>query len=172
MNNVFLIGMPGCGKSTVADVYDWKCHEQAYDTDGIIESRHGKISEIFSEYGEEYFRDLETEVLKELNAIEYDCFISVGGGCVLREENVRIMKSDGNRVVYLRTELSTLEQRLKDDTSRPLLQGNLRKRLNKLYAERAAIYESVADIVVDTDGLTAEQVFEKICKNLNQVNKK
>lgn len=168
MNNVFLIGMPGCGKSTVAKVYDWKCHEQVYDTDGIIESKHGKISEIFSEYGEEYFRDLETEVLKWLNDIEYDCFISVGGGCVLREENVRIMKSDGNKVVYLRTKLPTLEQRLKNDTSRPLLQGNLHERLEKLYAERSAIYENVADIIVDTDGLTAEQVFDKICKILNQ----
>ncbi len=168
MNNVFLIGMPGCGKSTVAQVYDWKCHEQVYDTDCIIESRYGDITKIFDTRGEKYFRDLETEVLKWVNGVESGCFISVGGGCVLREENVRIMKSDGNKVVYLRTELSTLEQRLKNDTSRPLLQGNLHERLQKLYAERAAIYEGVADIIVDTDGLTAEQVFDKICKILNQ----
>lgn len=162
MNNVFLIGMPGCGKTTVAAVFDWKCHEQTYDTDGIIEREHGKISEIFSEYGEEYFRDLETEVLKRVDSVEFDCFVSVGGGCVLREENVRIMKSDGNRIVYLRTKLSTLEERLKNDNSRPLLQGDLHERLSKLYSERTPIYESVADVIVDTDGLTAEETFEKI----------
>ncbi len=168
MNNVFLIGMPGCGKSTVARVYDRKCHEQTYDTDAIIASRYGDITKIFATRGEKYFRDLETEVLKWVNDTENDCFISVGGGCVLREENVRIMKSDGNRVIYLRTQLPTLERRLKNDTSRPLLQGNLHERLQKLYAERAAIYESVADIIVDTEGLTAEQVFDKICKILNE----
>lgn len=162
MNNVILIGMPGCGKSTVAEVFDWKCHEQVYDTDGIIESKHGKISEIFSEYGEKYFRDLETETLKRVCA-EHGCFISVGGGCVLREENVRIMKSDGNKVVYLRTTLKTLEERLKNDNTRPLLQGDAKKNLKKLYGERAQIYERVADITVDTDGLTAEQIFDKIC---------
>jgi len=169
MNNVFLIGMPGCGKSTVAAVFDWKCNEQTYDTDGIIESRHGDITKIFAEHGEEYFRNLETEVLKEIDSVEFDCWVSVGGGCILRDENVRIMKSDGNKVVYLRTKLSTLEERLKNDTSRPLLHGNLHERLRKLYAGRAAIYESVADIIVDTDGLTAEEVFDKICKILKDL---
>jgi len=172
MNNVFLIGMPGCGKTTVAAVFEQKCNEQTYDTDGIIESRHGKISQIFSEYGEDYFRELETEVLKWVDSVEFDCFVSVGGGCVLRDENVRVMKSDGNKIVYLRTKLSTLEERLKNDTSRPLLQGGLKERLKKLYSERSHIYEGVADIIVDTDGLTAEEVFEKICDALNELREK
>lgn len=162
MNNVFLVGMPGSGKSTVAEVYGWKYHEQIYDTDAIIVSCFGEISRIFKERGEQYFRILETEVLKELNAVERDCFISVGGGCVLREENVRIMKSGGNKIVYLRAKLSTLEERLKNDTSRPLLEGDIKGRLEKLFSERSAIYESVADIVADTDGLTPEEIFENI----------
>jgi shikimate kinase len=169
MNNRFLIGMPGCGKSTVAAVFDWKYDEQVYDTDDCIVSKHGEISKIFEEYGEEYFREIETEVIKQLNDIEYDCFISVGGGAVLREENVRIMKSDGNKIIYLRTKLSTLEERLKNDTTRPLLKGDLKKRLNKLFAERSAIYEGVADIIVDTDGLTPEQIFENISTELRGI---
>lgn len=162
MNNVFLIGMPGCGKSTVAEVFDRKYHEQVYDTDACIVSEHGEISKIFEEYGEDYFRNLETEIIKRLNDIEYDCFISVGGGAVLREENVRIMKSDGNKIIYLRTKLSTLEERLKNDTTRPLLMGDLKKRLKKLYAERSAIYESVADVTVNTDGRTPEEILKDI----------
>ncbi len=172
MNNVFLIGMPGCGKTTVAEVFERKCTEQIYDTDCIIESRHGKISEIFSEYGEEYFRNIETEALKWVDSVGSDCFVSVGGGCVVRDENVRIMKSGGNKVAYLRTKLSTLEERLKNDTSRPLLQGDLKERLKKLYSERSHIYESVADVIVDTDGLTAEETFEKICCALNGLGEK
>lgn len=163
MNNVFLIGMPGCGKSTVAAV-----HEQVYDTDAYIVSKYGEISKIFEEYGEEYFREIEAEALKHIDEIEYDCFISVGGGAVLRAENVEIMKSGGNKIVYLRTKISTLEERLKNDTSRPLLKGNLKERLNKLFAERSAIYEGVADIIVDTDGLTPEQIFENIITKLRE----
>lgn len=166
MNNRFLIGMPGCGKSTVAAVFDWKYNEQVYDTDAVIVSRYGEISKIFEDYGEEYFRNIETEVLRNLNDIEYDCFISVGGGVVLREENVKIMKSGGNKIVYLRTKLPTLEERLKKDTTRPLLKGDLKERLNKLFTERSAIYEGVADIIVDTDGLTPEEIFENILTEL------
>ncbi|MDE7330568.1 MAG: shikimate kinase [Clostridia bacterium] len=161
MNNVILIGMPGCGKSTVAQVYGRKYAEMTRDTDEVIVKEYGEISKIFAEHGEEYFRNIETEVLKHVCA-EKDCFISVGGGCVLREENVRIMKTDGNKVVYLRTKLSTLEARLQADTSRPLLQGDLKERLNRLYTERKEIYERVADITVDTDGLTPEEIFENI----------
>lgn len=161
MNNVILIGMPGCGKSTVAAVYWRKYAEQTWDTDEVIVRLYGDISEIFAEHGEEYFRNIETEVLRRVCA-DKDCFISVGGGCVLRKENVRIMKSDGNKVVYLRTQLATLEERLKTDASRPLLQGDLGGRLKKLFAERSAIYEDAADIIVDTDGLSAEQIFENI----------
>lgn len=161
MNNVILVGMPGCGKTTVAEVYWRKYAGQTWDTDEEIVREYGEISKIFAEHGEKYFRDIETETLKRVCAGS-DCFISVGGGCVLREENVRIMKSGGNKIVYLRTGLSTLEERLKNDTSRPLLQGGLSERLRKLYDGRAAIYESVADVTVDTDGLTPEEIFENI----------
>jgi len=165
MNNVILIGMPGSGKSTVAEVYRQKYSELVFDTDEIIEREHGEINKIFAEHGEQYFRDLETQTLKRVCA-EQDCFISVGGGCVLREENVRIMKSDGNKIVYLRTKLSTLVERLKNDTSRPLLKGDTEVRLKKLFNERSAIYERVADITVDTDGLTPEQIFDNILTKL------
>lgn len=165
MNNVILIGMPGCGKSTVAQVFAREKGCRVYDTDAQITAAHGEISKIFEKFGEQYFRDLETQILKNVCA-ENDCIISVGGGCILRQENVSVMKSDGNKVVYLKTQLSTLEKRLKNDNTRPLLKGNTAERLKKLFSERAHIYESVADVTIDTDELTAEEVFEKICFSL------
>ncbi len=169
MNNVILIGMPGCGKSTVAHVAEQIHGYNVFDTDAIIVSMYGEISKIFDDFGERYFRDIENEVLKNLNGLESNSFISVGGGCVLRQENVTIMKSNGNKVVYLRTKISTLEERLQNDNTRPLLQGNTAERLQKLFSERSKIYESVADVIVDTDGLSPKEIFEKIDFSLNEI---
>ena len=159
--NTFLIGMPGSGKSTVLRLYVEKHGGRAYDTDAAIESRHGSITEIFSNYGEERFRELETAVISEICGYGGDAFVSTGGGAVMREENVRLFKSAG-RVVYLRAKIDTLLKRLQGDTSRPLLQGNLAQRLTELYNARRAVYESVADIIIDTDGLTPDGVLRKI----------
>ena len=156
MNNIILIGMPACGKTTVASVYG----KNVYDTDAYIESAHGNISDIFANHGEEYFRKLETEAIKNICTND-ECIISTGGGAVLREENVRLFKQSG-KIVYLRTKIETLLKRLEGDASRPLLMGDRRERLTKLYNERTPIYERVADIIIDTDGLTPEEVLDKI----------
>ncbi len=163
----FLIGMPGCGKTTVIELYESLCHEQIYDTDAFITSRHGDISTIFSDYGEEYFRELETEVIREICNYGDDAFVSTGGGAVLREENVRLFKENGD-VVYLRTGLETLLKRLEGDASRPLLSGDRKERLTKLYEERTPIYERVADLIIDTDGLTPEEVLKKITDEMKR----
>lgn len=159
--STFLIGMPGSGKTTVINLYESICNEQIYDTDAFITSRHGDIGEIFSEYGEEYFRELETEAIREICSYGDDAFVSTGGGAVLREENVRLFKEYGD-IVYLRAKLETLLKRLESDASRPLLSGDRKERLTKLYEERARIYERVADFIVDTDGLTPREVLQKI----------
>lgn len=166
--NTFLIGMPGSGKTTVINLYKSIYGEQVYDTDCFIENRHGKIDKIFTEYGEEYFRKLETEVIREICSYGDDAFVSTGGGAVLREENVRLFKSYG-RIVYLRTGIDNLLKRLDGDNSRPLLSGDRKERLTKLYEERAQIYERAADIIIDTDCLTPNEVLEKIFVKLNEI---
>lgn len=165
MSNVFLIGMPGCGKSSVADVFAEFYGEQSFDLDAVIQNEYGDISRIFAERGEEYFRGLETQTLKRL--CEYnDCFIATGGGCAMRAENVEIMKANGV-IVYLRAREQTLLNRLKGDTTRPLLFGDNGDKLKKMYRERTPVYERIADIIVDTDSDEPEEIIKDIFKEVD-----
>ena len=165
MRNVIFIGMPGCGKTTVINLCKEKYGKSVWDTDEYIVNLHGNISDIFSRHGEEYFRGLETDAVREICKKD-DCFISTGGGCVMRKENVKLFKDSG-KIIYLKASKQTLLKRLEGDTSRPLLAGNMEERLTELYNKRAAVYERVADIVVDTDGLTPEEVLENIFAKLS-----
>ena len=165
MKNVIFIGMPGCGKTTVISLYK-QMGKEVWDTDEYIESLHGKISDIFMKFGEEHFRKLETEAVREICKKE-NCFISTGGGCVMCEENVRLFKDSG-KIVYLKAGIDTLLKRLEGDNSRPLLVGNKEERLTELFNRRAPVYERIADIVIDTDGLTPKEVLENISDKLKQ----
>ena len=165
MKNIILIGMSGSGKTTVADLCS-KIYNRVFDTDEYIESLHGSISEIFAKFGEEHFRNLETAALREICRND-NCIISTGGGCVMRDENVRIMK-EGGKIVYLRAKSETLLKRLEGDNTRPLLAGNRAERLAELFKKRAPVYERVADIIVDTDGLTPAEVLENIFDNIGR----
>ncbi len=167
--NLILCGMMGAGKTTIGIKIAEKTGRRWYDTDGMIVDKHGKISDIFEYYGEAYFRKLETEIVKEL-AEKDNLVISTGGGLVLKKENNEVLQKNG-RIVFLQASLDTLAKRLKVDSERPLLQTsteNLRERLSKLMAERAPIYEHVADFVVDVDGKTPEQIADEIILLIGQ----
>ena len=161
--NLVLCGMMGAGKTTIGVKIAELTGRKWYDTDGVITDRYGKISDIFEFYGEAHFRKIETEVVKELAALD-NLVISTGGGLVLKSENNALLKKDG-KVVFLRASVDTLVARLNGDNSRPLLQAseqNVRARLDKLLRERAPIYEHVADFTVDVDRKTPKQIAEEI----------
>ena len=138
--NIVLTGMPGSGKSTVGKLLELDGFS-FLDTDEVIEQRCGcSICDLIKEKGEPYFRDLETEVIREVSS--NSCrIISTGGGAILREENVRCLKRNG-RVYFLNAELS----RLQATGSRPL--SDTEEKLKRLYAERMPIYQNSADVVV------------------------
>lgn len=157
--NVVLAGMPGSGKTTVAKQLQRR-GKTVLDTDEQIVKKHGRIADIFENYGEKYFRDLETQTVREVSALS-DVVIATGGGCLLREENVKLFKQSG-KIVFLRTRVQTLINRVEGDTERPLLQGDMRARIEKLYNDRTPVYEKAADFIIDTDELTPEEVANKI----------
>lgn len=158
--NIILAGMPGCGKTTVARILGKKLNFRVVDTDELIVEKYGAITEIFEKFGEECFRNFETQVVKDIVSSD-DLVVSTGGGCLLREENRALFKSCG-KIVFLRTGLNTLSDRLTGDTSRPLLKGDMKERLEKLMHDRAPIYENSADIIIDTDAVTPDEIADKI----------
>lgn len=158
--NIILAGMPGCGKTTVSAALASKLGYTAVDTDAVIVAEHGEISKIFADFGEEYFRKIESEVVKRLATAE-NTVIATGGGCLINAQNVEVFRKCG-KIVYLKTEIAELARRLKGDTSRPLLKGDVGANLKNLYGRRAHVYESAADFTVQTDGLEPEIIADKI----------
>ena len=138
--NIVLTGMPGSGKSTVGKLLSIDGYE-FIDTDREIEKRCGcTIKELITDKGEKYFRDLETQVIRDVSA-EGCRIISTGGGAILREENIRCLRRNG-RIFFINAELS----RLHATDDRPL--SNTEDKLLKLYNERIDIYRSSADVIV------------------------
>ena len=166
--NVVLIGFMGCGKSTIGIKLSYRLRRVVEDTDKLIERRQKRsISEIFAVEGESYFRDLETQTLNDLTADKGSKIISVGGGTPVREENRKLLRKLG-RVVYLRVQPETVCERLKGDTTRPLLQGdNPQEKVRTLMESRKDAYESCADLIIDVDDKDVAEIVELIESYMN-----
>jgi shikimate kinase len=157
---VVLVGPMGAGKSTVAALLADVWGVSVRDTDEDIEAIEGRsIPEIFVDSGEAYFRALEAKAVADALA-DHDGVLALGGGAVLDPATRDLLA--GHQVVFLRVGLSDAVKRVGLGTSRPLLLGNVRGRLKALLDERAPVYESVATVVVDTDGRTPEEVADEV----------
>lgn len=118
MKNLYLIGFMGAGKSTIARALAKKCPSKRIEMDQLIEEQQGMaIIDIFAAHGENYFRDLETELLRSFSE-STGYVVSCGGGSVLRDENAALMKENGC-IVFLRATPETIYERVKDSTNRP-----------------------------------------------------
>lgn len=160
--NIFLIGMMGAGKSSTGRALGSILGYEFLDLDMQIEQEQGKtINEIFVQEGEETFRCYETRSLK--NALKAGRrVIGTGGGIVTRDENITAMKKNGT-VIYLRASTDVLWDRVKDDGHRPLLKGSEpRQDLADLLSRRREKYEAAADIQIETDHRSPENVAAEI----------
>lgn len=162
--NIILAGMPGSGKSIVSSALASKLGYKVVDTDTAIVEQYGEISKIFADHGEDYFRKIETCIVKSL-CLTDNAVIATGGGCLINPQNTAALHAVG-KIIYLKTEIEELVRRLKGDNSRPLLNSDVEDNLKELYARRAHIYEAVADYTVQTDGLSPDEVAEKILELL------
>jgi len=150
LKNIVLIGMPGCGKSLIGKMLSKALGKPLIDVDRYIAERYGNIEEIFKNKGEEYFRRVETEIIKEVSK-ESGKIISTGGGCVTREENYPLLHQNGI-IIWLKRDITTLPTE-----GRPLSKLN---NLEEMYRVRKPMYEQFCDFVIDNDGSPEDTVLK------------
>lgn len=166
--NVFLTGFMGAGKTTVGRLLAELLQCPFIDLDELIVHREGRsIAVIFAEDGEDYFRACETAVLGEL-AERPVAVYATGGGIVVREQNRQAMHRLG-RVVYLQCSWPTLQQRLLQGSGRPLVDtAKGWQEVAAIWSGRQAFYRD-ADIVIEVDSLTPQQVAQRVAQQLKDI---
>lgn len=164
--NIVLIGFMGAGKSTISKYLRNMFAMEVVEMDQVIAEKEGmSIPDIFEVYGEEYFRDAETNLLIEMQS-KSNVVISCGGGVPMRERNVVEMKKNG-KVVLLTAKPETILDRVKDNHDRPLLENNKNVPfIADLMEKRREKYEAASDIIIQTDGKSKLEICEEIIQKL------
>lgn len=161
MKSVYLCGFMGCGKSTIGKILARKNGCGFVDMDDYIVEREGMtIPQIFAEKGEQYFRDTETEVIRELS--EKSAVIACGGGAMLKKVNSEIAMENGV-VVYIDIPFEACYERISGDTNRPLVMNNSKEQLEGIYNSRVPVYRDNSTVTVDGTG-SAEEIAARIAE--------
>lgn len=161
--NLVLIGYRGTGKSSVGKVLAARLRRELVSTDGEIVRRAGRsIPEIVAQHGWEYFRDLESEVCRELGDRD-QLVIDTGGGVILRQENVEMLRKNG-RLFWLTASVETIAARIGGDTQRPSLTGtkSFVEEIGDVLRERTPKYQAAADYVIPTEAQSIDYLVETI----------
>lgn len=170
MENIILTGYMGSGKTTVGrNVAKLKDYTFVDTDEMIVEQHHRSINEIFATDGEQAFRDMETALLRQLiDEKREHLVISTGGGMPMRAENRQLLSKLG-KVVYLKAGPKTIYNRIKGDTSRPLLKcENPMRRIEEMIAQRAPLYEEGALFIINVDELRQSEAALKIIENCDE----
>ncbi len=164
--NIFLIGFMGAGKSTIAKALCRELQMQLVEMDArIVEEQGMSINDIFAQYGEDHFRDIESQLILTLGE-EGNTIVSCGGGVVVRPRNIEFMKKSG-KVVFLSATPETIYERVKNSTDRPILNGHMNvEYIAELMEKRRALYEAAADIKIETDGKSRPEICKEIMERL------
>ena len=165
--NISLIGMPASGKTTIAKALkNYLTDFTVIDLDEEIENREKRtISEIFSEYGEDYFRELEASVLQDIIKTNNQ-IVSTGGGIIKKQENIDILKKNST-VVYLETGIDVLLERANNANNRPLIENiNKEERLKILLNERENQYKQ-AHYIIKTSNKSQDEIAKEIIRLIN-----
>lgn len=170
--STFLIGYRGSGKSTIGRKLADQLWQKFVDVDDLIVQRAGKsIREIFEQDGEPRFRDIESEVVREVSALA-EHVIALGGGSLLREDNREVIRSAGHRVLYLRCDPEELHRRIHTDpqtaATRPSLTnlGGGIDEIRKLLAEREPTYRAMMHAELDVTNLSPEEAALRLVRLL------
>ncbi|MDF1617021.1 shikimate kinase [Petrocella sp. FN5] len=165
--NIVLIGFMGCGKTSVTKELAKRLNLNYIDMDEKIEKAEGKtVSEIFKDHGEAYFRDLETTFLSKLEN-QKSKIISTGGGIILRDENIEMVKKIGI-VVFLQADVAHILKNIKDDHKRPLLQDeeDIEKKITTMLELREPLYLRTANVIIQTSGKPIKNIVDEILEIL------
>lgn len=169
--NIVLIGMRGSGKSTVAKILAEKLKKEYLELDKLIaEKARLTIPEMVEKYGWTFFRDKEAEIANKVS-FENNKIISTGGGVILRQENIDVLKKNGV-FVFLNASIKTLIKRIGNYSKRPSLTNKkaLEEELGLILKQRNKLYCKTADEIIETDDLTSGQVAEEIISKLEGYN--
>jgi shikimate kinase len=155
-NKIFLVGMPGSGKSTIGRLLAEKLAVAFIDLDtAIVEKEQESIAEIFEKKGEDYFRKVESEVLQSLLQTNEDFIMSTGGGTPCFFDHMNILNRAGT-TIYLKASVNLLTERTKKNTKRPLLKDNHESRIRQLLQDREPVYQ-MSNHIIEIKGLTLEE---------------
>ena len=161
--NIVLIGMPGCGKSTVGVILAKTIGVNFVDTDILIQQREGRLLQsIIDTDGIQKFLDREAEAIIELECD--NSVIATGGSVVFRKEAIEHLKKNG-KIFYLNVKLNEIKNRLNNISTRGIA-AEKGKSIDEIFAEREALYLKYADCVLDLENSSVEETIEKILKNI------
>ncbi|WP_342347661.1 shikimate kinase [uncultured Nitrospira sp.] len=166
--NIVLIGYRGTGKSTVATILGQRLGQKVISTDEVIvKEAKQSIPQLIEQFGWDHFRNLETELCQRLKGQE-NLVIDTGGGLILKEENVRMLKENG-KIFWLTAQVSTIASRISGDTQRPSLSGTKTfvEEIEEILEIRKPHYQAAADHVIPTDQISPEQIADAILSHIS-----